>query len=161
MPLIILMDIDHTLIDNAGVSKDIYAAEFATLTGCPPGRQAETEAGPASSSCGGMVHQHRWPEPEWPAIEDALARAATNGWTTSVTVGLCCLAWREAPTAVSVMTGWVSTVLTGNTVANACLKLSAFNLDLLLDLDAGAYSAEAEDRPDLVAVALSAIGSAQ
>lgn len=43
MPLIILWDIDHTLIENAGVSKDIYAAAFAALTGVLPSRPAATE----------------------------------------------------------------------------------------------------------------------
>jgi phosphoglycolate phosphatase-like HAD superfamily hydrolase len=47
----------------------------------------------------------------------------------------------------------VSSVLTGNIAANARVKLRAFGLDPLLDLSAGAYGADAELRPDLVAVA--------
>ncbi len=85
---------------------------------------------------------------------------AWNGWTTSVAVGLL-PGVREALTAVSVVTSWVSTVLIGNTVANARLNLSAFNLDLQMDLDVGAYSADAEIVPISLrspASALSAIG---
>ncbi|GAA4966686.1 hypothetical protein GCM10023238_38110 [Streptomyces heliomycini] len=44
-------------------------------------------------------------------------------------------------------------VLTGNIDANARVKLSAFGLDSLLDLPVGAYGADADLRPDLVAVA--------
>lgn len=47
----------------------------------------------------------------------------------------------------------MSSVLTGNIAANARVKLSAFGLDPVLDLSAGAYGADAELRPDLVAVA--------
>jgi hypothetical protein len=51
------------------------------------------------------------------------------------------------------MTGWVPTVLAGNIAANTCLKLAAIDLHRLLDLDAGTYGADAEQRPDLIAVA--------
>ncbi|WP_329065794.1 HAD hydrolase-like protein [Streptomyces sp. NBC_01429] len=40
-----------------------------------------------------------------------------------------------------------------NIAANACVKVSAFGLDPLLDLSVGAYGADALQRPDLVAVA--------
>ena len=33
MPRLVLWDIDHTLIENAGVSKEIYSTAFAILTG--------------------------------------------------------------------------------------------------------------------------------
>jgi phosphoglycolate phosphatase-like HAD superfamily hydrolase len=59
----------------------------------------------------------------------------------------------EALTAVSEERDWVSTVLTGNIAANARLKLSVFCLNQLLDLPVGAYGADAEQRPALVAVA--------
>lgn len=51
------------------------------------------------------------------------------------------------------MAGWVPTVLADNITANACLKLAAINLHRLLDLDADTYGADAEQRPDLIAVA--------
>jgi hypothetical protein len=51
------------------------------------------------------------------------------------------------------MTSWVPTVLADNIAANACLKLAAINLHRLLDLDAGTYGADAQQRPDLITVA--------
>ncbi|MFE2375553.1 HAD family hydrolase [Streptomyces sp. NPDC059398] len=36
MELTVLWDIDHTLIENAGVSKEIYAAAFTALAGSAP-----------------------------------------------------------------------------------------------------------------------------
>jgi phosphoglycolate phosphatase len=47
-----------------------------------------------------------------------------------------------------------STVLTGNTKANAAVKLSALGLAHLLDLEVGAYGSDHADRRRLVPVAL-------
>lgn len=46
------------------------------------------------------------------------------------------------------------TVLTGNTAANARVKLAAFGLERWLDLDIGAYGSDDSDRCRLVPVAL-------
>ncbi|MBA6434758.1 haloacid dehalogenase-like hydrolase [Streptomyces sp. GMR22] len=64
---------------------------------------------------------------------------------------------RDVLKAVSVREGWISSVLTGNIAANARVKLSAFELDPLLDLSVGAYGEDAVQRPDLVAVARSRV----
>jgi phosphoglycolate phosphatase-like HAD superfamily hydrolase len=53
--------------------------------------------------------------------------------------------------------GAVQTVLTGNTAANAAVKLDAFDLPRWLDLDVGAYGSDNADRNALVEVALSRI----
>jgi len=50
--------------------------------------------------------------------------------------------------------GTVQTVLTGNTAANAAVKLDAFDLRPWLDLDVGAYGSDEADRRALVPVAL-------
>ncbi len=34
--ILLLWDVDHTLIENGGVSKEIYARAFELLTGHPP-----------------------------------------------------------------------------------------------------------------------------
>ncbi len=44
MPLIlVLWDVDHTLIENGGVSKEVYAAGFEILTGRPVTEPVETD----------------------------------------------------------------------------------------------------------------------
>lgn len=45
-------------------------------------------------------------------------------------------------------------VLTGNTAANAALKVQAFGLDRWLDLEVGAFGSDSHDREELVPVAL-------
>lgn len=48
----------------------------------------------------------------------------------------------------------VQSVLTGNTAANAAVKLRAFDLDRWLDLEVGAFGSDRHDREELVPVAL-------
>jgi len=48
----------------------------------------------------------------------------------------------------------LQSVLTGNTEANARLKVGAFGLDRFLDLETAAYGSDSSDRPELVPIAL-------
>jgi phosphoglycolate phosphatase len=48
----------------------------------------------------------------------------------------------------------ILSVLTGNTAANAAVKLQAFGLDRWLDVDVGAFGSDDHDREQLVPVAL-------
>ena len=48
----------------------------------------------------------------------------------------------------------VQSVLTGNTAANAAVKLEAFGLDRWVDVDVGAFGSDNHDREQLVPVAL-------
>ncbi|MEV8517441.1 haloacid dehalogenase-like hydrolase [Dactylosporangium sp. NPDC051484] len=153
MPLIVLWDIDHTLIDNAGVSKEIYAAAFTALTGAPPVAAASTEGRTDRLIMRNMFLRHDLPLPEWELVEVALARAGQDRLDELARRGSTLPGVRAALKAASVQAGWVSSVLTGNIAANAQVKLSAFDLDRLLDLPVGAYGADAVQRSDLVAVA--------
>jgi phosphoglycolate phosphatase-like HAD superfamily hydrolase len=153
MSLIVLWDIDHTLIDNAGVSKEIYAAAFAVLTEAAPAEPASTEGRTDRLIMREMFHRHRLPEPEWPAIEAALTQAGRARLDSLRKRGNVLPGVRDALKAMSTHDDWVSSVLTGNIAANARVKLSAFDLDPLLDLAVGAYGADAVERRELVDVA--------
>jgi phosphoglycolate phosphatase-like HAD superfamily hydrolase len=48
----------------------------------------------------------------------------------------------------------VQSVLTGNTAANAAVKLEAFSLDRWLDVEVGAFGSDCHDREQLVPVAI-------
>src|SRR5437660_466817 len=41
--LLVLWDVDHTLIENGGVSKEMYARAYELLTGESPSEQPETD----------------------------------------------------------------------------------------------------------------------
>ncbi|UUN27530.1 haloacid dehalogenase-like hydrolase [Streptomyces sp. FIT100] len=153
MQLIVLWDIDHTLIENAGVSKEIYAAAFSALAGRRPTGPARTEGRTDRLIMRDMFLRDGLLEPDWPAIEAALAHAGEERLGDLRVRGTALPGVREVLKAASAHADWVSSVLTGNIAANARVKLSAFGLDALLDLSAGAYGADAELRPNLVAVA--------
>ncbi|MBD0674772.1 HAD family hydrolase [Streptomyces sp. CBMA156] len=153
MQLIVLWDIDHTLIENAGVSKEIYAAAFTALTGASPTVGASTEGRTDRLIMRGMFHRNGLSEPDWPIVEAALSRAGEERLGELRRRGVALPGVLDALKAASSQADWVSSVLTGNIAANARVKLSAFGLDPLLDLTVGAYGADAEQRPDLVAVA--------
>jgi phosphoglycolate phosphatase-like HAD superfamily hydrolase len=59
---------------------------------------------------------------------------------------------REALTAVGGLPGMVQTVLTGTIKPNAIIKLRAFGLDRLVDLEIGGYGSAAYPRGTLLAV---------
>jgi phosphoglycolate phosphatase-like HAD superfamily hydrolase len=153
MQLIVLWDIDHTLIDNAGVSKETYAAAFSALAGFSPTEAARTEGRTDRLIMRDMFLRDGLPEPDWAATEAALARAGEERFRDLRRRGTALPGVRDALKAASAQDDWVSSILTGNIAANARVKLSAFGLDPLLDLSVGAYGADAVQRPDLVAVA--------
>lgn len=153
MELFVLWDIDHTLIENAGVSKEIYAAAFRALSGREPTEPARTEGRTDRLIMRDMFVREGLPVPDWPFVETALAQAGEARLEELRRRGTALPGVHDALKAASAQTGWVSSVLTGNISANAHVKLAAFGLDSLLDLPVGAYGADAELRPHLVAVA--------
>ncbi|MET4668933.1 phosphoglycolate phosphatase-like HAD superfamily hydrolase [Streptomyces sp. PvR018] len=75
MELFVLWDIDHTLIENAGVSKEIYAAAFRALSGREPTEPARTEGRTDRLIMRDMFVREGLPVPDWPFVETALAQA--------------------------------------------------------------------------------------
>jgi phosphoglycolate phosphatase-like HAD superfamily hydrolase len=153
MALIVLWDVDHTLIDNAGVSKEIYAAAFETLTGQRPAGPAITQGRTDRLIMRDMFRRTGADEPEWPVVEAALAEAGRARLEVLRRRGTALPGVPSVLKEASTHAGWVSSVLTGNIAANAHVKLAAFGLDALLDLPVGAYGADAEQRPHLVDIA--------
>ncbi|MFB6659375.1 HAD family hydrolase [[Kitasatospora] papulosa] len=153
MELFVLWDIDHTLIENAGVSKEIYAAAFTALSRREPTGPARTEGRTDRLIMSDMFVREGLAVPDWHSIETALTLAGEARQDELGRRGTALPGAHEALKTASTRSGWVSSVLTGNIAANARVKLAAFGLDSLLDLSVGAYGADAELRPDLVAVA--------
>ncbi|MFE2018068.1 HAD family hydrolase [Streptomyces sp. NPDC059499] len=153
MELIVLWDIDHTLIDNSGVSKEIYAAAFAALAGTFPSGLARTEGRTDRLIMRDMFQRNGLSEPDWATVEAALTHAGQQRLHELSKRGTALPGVRDVLKAASVREAWVTSVLTGNIAANAHVKVSAFGLDPLLDLAVGAYGADALQRPGLVTVA--------
>ncbi|MCD5315794.1 HAD family hydrolase [Kineosporia babensis] len=153
MPLIVLWDIDHTLIENNGVSKQIYADAFTRLTGRPPVHRARTEGRTDRLICRQMFLDHGLEPPDWDLMAPALEAAGAGMEIELARRGEVLPGVREVLMLAAAERDFVSSVLTGNIAANALVKVRAFGLDHLLDLECGAYGEHSEDRGALVEVA--------
>lgn len=154
VPLIVLWDVDHTLIDNAGVSKEIYAAAFTTLTGGrPPVHPARTNGRTDRLIIADTFGDHGLEPPTWARALSALEAAGILHEERLSRRGRVLPGVRAALEAVAAQDDMISSVLTGNIASNARVKLRAFGLDALLDLSVGAYGADSLNRADLVEVA--------
>jgi phosphoglycolate phosphatase len=160
--LLILWDVDHTLINAGGSSGELYRKVFAELFGRDPGGTA-----PMAGRTDRAI------------VADSLARAGVADPSAHVGAFLDGLA-RNAPwlaarvrlhgrvlpgvwPALTALAGAggdgvppaVQSVLTGNMRRLAEAKLGALGLTAALDLAVGAYGDDHETRADLVPVARS------
>jgi phosphoglycolate phosphatase len=153
--LLVLWDVDHTLIENHGVNKEIYACAFEILTGQRPEHPANTDGRTEPEIMRNMLTMHgiepaadyvgRMPE----ALESAtLSKVAALRERGHELPGA-----RAALTALQAESGIIQSVLTGNMKPDAIAKLSAFQLDGFIDFEVGGYGSDDEIRANLVSVA--------
>lgn len=153
--MLVLWDIDHTLIDTRGVGRELSAAAFEEVMGTPMREQAridgitervifretarlhglEVDDGDFQRFAAALGRQH--------LARSADLRERGHGLPGASLV-LDALALRGA----------VQTVVTGNIRSAAEIKLGAFGLDRHIAWDFGAYGEDADERVDLVRLAL-------
>jgi phosphoglycolate phosphatase-like HAD superfamily hydrolase len=149
--LLVLWDIDGTLVDGAGQGRHAFDDAFRVVTGREPEGRVEmagrTDRMIALAMLDGEDHSlaHMLDELERAlAAREALMRAEGRA-LPGAAEALAALAEREDT---------VQSLLTGNLATNAALKLGAFGLESRLDLEVGGYGSDPhEARSDLVAVA--------
>lgn len=153
--LLVLWDIDHTLTENHGVNKEIYALAFELLTGRPADRPAQTDGRTEPEIMRNMLAAHGIE-----AVPDYLARVPEALVSaTEAKSGTLRERGHELPGARAVLTafqsspGIVQSVLTGNIRPNAVTKLSVFGLDGYIDFEVGGYGSDDELRANLVGIA--------
>ncbi|MBN1527924.1 MAG: haloacid dehalogenase-like hydrolase [Thermoleophilaceae bacterium] len=149
--LLVLWDIDGTLVDGAGHGRHAFDDAYRAVTGREPAGQVQmagrTDRMIAMSMLDG---DDTAVTPMLAELERALAEReerirAEGRALPGAEAALQALASRE---------GTVQSLLTGNLAANAALKLGAFGLQRWLDLEVGGYGSDPhERRSDLVAVA--------
>jgi phosphoglycolate phosphatase len=155
--LLVLWNIDLTLVDVARVTRAAYAEAFAKVVGKPlvqlpqmAGRSEseiffdalalnDIDMSPASD---GLV------EP----FSAELARAMQTRSDQLVTQGQLMPGAADALKAVHSSGKAVQSVLTGNSRANAVMKLTAFALDGFVDFEVGGYGDEVYPRGTLIQV---------
>jgi phosphoglycolate phosphatase len=157
MPLmLVLWDIDHTLIETRGVGGQIYAEAFQKVTGQPlttmPALAGRTEpvifrealkANGISGDSDALFQR----------FADEQARGYASRADELRTRGRALPGAEQALQALTDRSDLIQTVLTGNTRPSAELKLQAFGLDRYLDLTIGAYGTDDDTRARLVGIA--------
>jgi phosphoglycolate phosphatase len=156
---LLLWDIDGTLVRGGGVGSDAINRAAATVSG--------------KSIVGGSVVMHGKTDPEilaeiFRAAEVAeheiprLLPAAMVEAERLMALGEQDLRRRgevirgviDALTSLATVSGVRQTLVTGNLVGNAAVKLAAFHLTTFFDIEVGAYGTDHADRKALVPIAL-------
>ncbi len=153
--LLLLWDIDHTLIETRGVGRAIYERAFPAATGTPLATLA-TISGRTELDI--MAESLRLNDIE-PTDEmvTQLAQAFVRGYQdardTLRTIGRALPGVEDTLASLAHRPIVYQSVLTGNLRDVARIKLEVFDLDHYLDLDAGAYGDDDPERPKLVPIA--------
>lgn len=153
--LLVLWDVDHTLIETRGVGRAIYDRAFPAATGRPLTELArisgrtELDIMAESLRVNGL-------EPTYEPMA-RLAAALVQGYEDARdelrTTGRALPGAEDTLAALAQEPAIYQTVLTGNLRAVAQIKLEVFGLDRYLDLDSGAYGDDDPDRSKLVRIA--------
>lgn len=153
--VLVLWDVDHTLIETRGVGGEIYAEAFAKVTGHPlrtmphlAGRTEpvifrETLRVNGVDDCDGLYE--RFAAEQAQGYGDHLDDLRRRGRALPGAA--------EALLALSGYTNVTQSVLTGNTRPSAEIKVRAYGLDTHLDFEIGAYGTDDDTRANLVAIA--------
>jgi phosphoglycolate phosphatase len=159
--LLVLWDVDYTLLSAVGLGNRLYQAVFRDIFGrdlaaiAPKAGRTDRAILLDTLALAGVAE----PRAHIDAVLAALARevAALDG---SVQAEVRALPGAAAAIAALAAAGLRQSVLTGNIRPLAAVKLAAAGLGEHLDLDVGAYGDAHEVRAELVAVARQAARSA-
>ncbi len=154
-----LWDVDGTLVDTAGVTAQSFDRAVEAVLGRHPGKHQVAMSGRTDPSIALEILA-------FAGLGDDEARRRLDGVLLHLEAELAeaAAAFREKgrvlPGVEKVLArlhddaSVTQSVLTGNTAANASVKLSTFGLARWLDLDIGAFGSDRHDRDELVPVAL-------
>lgn len=153
-PRLILWDIDGTLIHVGRVAFEIYERSFERVVGDRP----TTPFSYAGKTDRQIIEEFltladsRDPNHAEAILELVEVELLIHADQITADAALCVGA-RETIEELSEIPGVFQTVLTGNVPTSARLKLAAFDLADLLDLDAGTYGRAHAGRPALLPIA--------
>jgi phosphoglycolate phosphatase-like HAD superfamily hydrolase len=154
---LILWDIDGTLVHTAGHGRHAFFEAFESVFGhaladhgpVPMAGRTDRAIALDVMERGGVEEPERHLPDMFDALHQALgARAAAISADGRPQPGV-----PEALRAVGERPGVVQSLLTGNIEANAQVKLGAFGLDSLVEMDVGGYGRDHITRSELVRVA--------
>lgn len=159
VPRLVLWDIDGTLLRGGGVGRDVFDEAVTAVLGHHPGDHrvrmgGKTDPQIALEILAFAALEDADAEAHLPAVLEALERALEAGAGRLRAEGFVLPGVPEVLRALDADLSVRSSVLTGNTQANALVKLAAFELTPWIDVEIGAFGSDDADRTALVPVAL-------
>jgi len=149
---LVLWDVDKTLVDVSGVSRDIYAVAFERVVGRPLGELAEMTGRTEHAILVDTLALNGVAETKFDAFYEALGWAAHDLQDKMRVVGRALPGAHQA-IAVLRRDGMVQSVATGNIRSIAETKLDAFDLADGIDFEVGGYGSDGSVRSELVRLA--------
>jgi phosphoglycolate phosphatase len=148
--LLVLWDIDGTLVDSAGHGRFAFEEAFDAVIGGVPDwveYAGRTDHQIALSMLNNSAEH-------LPAVLEQLVAKLAVRKSAIAAEGRVYPGVPETLAALHEADGVINSLLTGNLEANAAVKVGAFGLERWLDFEAGAYGSDPhERRSDLVAIA--------
>ncbi|MEV6130264.1 HAD hydrolase-like protein [Streptomyces violaceusniger] len=156
MSLLVLWDIDHTLVDTRGVGRELWAEAFEEVTGQPMREQAKIDGSTEPVILRETLRLHGLRDSR--EVFERFARALGDVHVRrAAELRERGHALPGAPSLLAALAARgeiTQTVMTGNVRAAAEVKLAAFGLDQHIDLTIGAFGEDADERPQLVGIVL-------
>jgi phosphoglycolate phosphatase len=156
--ILVLWDIDRTLLYVGDIDRQVYRETFAEVIGRPTERFPARGTGVTMPlAFRSLLLDNDVPAADVPRLLTRMVELLPHRLAAHAgdlrEQGVHLPGALAALRAVHARPGYVPTVVTGNLKPNALLKLEAFHLDEFLDTEIGGYSSDNDYRPALVAVA--------
>lgn len=150
---LVLWDVDHTLIENGGVSKATYARAFELLVGRSPVVRPTTDGRTDFQIMHELLVANSVNTDQYTEIgrfKDVLVAAMEENAPQLPNRGYILPGVVEALRGLSTVPTAIQSVLTGNIKSNAFVKLHAFDLDKWVDFEVGGFGSDDIVRSKLV-----------
>jgi phosphoglycolate phosphatase len=156
---LVLWDIDGTLLRGGDVARDVFDEAVTAVLGRHPGDHRVRMGGKTDPQIALEILAYAALEEaeaadHLPAVLAALERGLEAAADDMRRHGVVLPGVPDVLRALDDEPSVRSTVLTGNTQANAAVKLAAFELTAWIDFEIGAFGSDDHDRTALVPVAL-------
>ncbi|MEU9396111.1 phosphoglycolate phosphatase [Streptomyces sp. NPDC048324] len=156
--VLVLWDIDRTLLYVGDIDRQVYRETFAEIVGRPAEHLPARGTGVTMPlAIRALLLDNGVQEQEVPELLPMMIRLLPKrlaGHSEDLRrEGVIMPGAATALSAVNDHPDLVPTVVTGNLMPNALLKLDVFNLSRFVDAEIGGYASDSDHRPALVAIA--------
>lgn len=153
--VLVLWDIDPTLIESGGVGSEVFATAFREVTGRPLEKMADVagRTEPVIFRETLQLNGVDAPADLFTTFAEHQARGYAERADEMRRRGRALPGAAEALRAIAARPDLVQSILTGNTRPSAEIELRTFGLDGYLDMDSGAYGTDDDIRANLVGIA--------